>query len=163
MFVNAMRHADQILVWGLAATMVLTIILYGSQGLGLSRLSLPYLFGTFVTANRQRAGFIGFLLYLLGGWAFALFYYLLLDSTIGFHWWAGAAVGLVHGLFLLVVLLPVLPLIHPRMATEYDGPTSTRRLEPPGFMGLNYGSRTPLTTLFGHTLYGLILGVGLTA
>ncbi|MGH6944490.1 MAG: hypothetical protein ACREH6_09755, partial [Geminicoccaceae bacterium] len=73
-------------------------------------------------------------------------------------WWLGAALGLLHGLFLLVVLLPVLPHLHPRMATEYDGPGEQRQLEPPGFMALNYGRRTPLTTLLGHIVYGLILG-----
>jgi hypothetical protein len=44
------------------------------------------------------------------------------------------------------------------MASTYDGPTRIRRLEPPGFMGLNYGYRTPLTTVVGHILYGAILG-----
>ena len=33
-----------------------------------------------------------------------------------------------------------------------------RQLEPPGFMGLNYGHRTPLTTLAGQAMYGAVLG-----
>jgi len=44
------------------------------------------------------------------------------------------------------------------MASEYDGPTALRQLEPPGFLGLNYGSRTPLTTLLGQAVYGAVLG-----
>jgi hypothetical protein len=44
------------------------------------------------------------------------------------------------------------------MASEYDGATATRQLEPPGFMGLNYGQRTPLTTLLGQAVYGAVLG-----
>jgi hypothetical protein len=47
------------------------------------------------------------------------------------------------------------------MATEYDGPTYRRRLQPPGFFGLNYGYRTPLATILGHALYGAILGATL--
>jgi len=58
----------------------------------------------------------------------------------------------------LTVVLPLLPFVHPRMATEYDGPTATRRIEPAGFLGLNYGWRTPFTTLLGHTLFGAVLG-----
>jgi hypothetical protein len=44
------------------------------------------------------------------------------------------------------------------MASEYDEASSTKQLEPPGFMGLNYGYRTPLTTLVGQALYGAVLG-----
>jgi uncharacterized membrane protein YagU involved in acid resistance len=149
---------DRILLWGFAATAVLTIVLQGSQGLGLSRLSLPFLIGTLFSGRRARASVVGFLVYLLGGWGFAFLYVLLLADLGGSPAWAGALIGLMHALFLLVVVLPLLPLVHPRMASEYDSPTPVRRLEPPGFLGLNYGYRTPLTTMAGHVLYGGILG-----
>lgn len=148
-----------VLLWGFVATVCMLGILYGSQGLGLSRLSLPYLFGTFVTGNRYRANLLGFLLYLLGGWLFAILYFLLFNSVGRAGAWFGLLVGVVHGIFLLVVLLPLLPHIHPRMATVYDGPTLKQRLQPPGFFGLNYGRRTPLTTLLGQAAYGLLLGI----
>ena len=91
----------------------------------------------------------GYLLYVIGGWLFAFLYFLLFDS-IGLHtWWFGALAGLVHGLFLLVCALPLLPFVHPRMASEYHGVTARRQLEPPGFMAMNYGYGTPLTTLRG--------------
>jgi hypothetical protein len=44
------------------------------------------------------------------------------------------------------------------MASEYDGASAVRQLEPPGFTGLNYGYRTPLTTLLGQAVYGGVLG-----
>ena len=69
--------------------------------------------------------------------------------------------GIVHALVLLVVLLPLLPHMHPRMASEYDGPSYRRRLQPPGFLGLNYGYRTPLATVLAHAAYGAILGATL--
>jgi hypothetical protein len=31
-------------------------------------------------------------------------------------------------------------------------------LEPPGLLGLNYGTRTPTVTLFAHGVYGVLLG-----
>jgi hypothetical protein len=31
-------------------------------------------------------------------------------------------------------------------------------LEPPGFMALNYGIRTPISVLFSHFVFGAILG-----
>jgi hypothetical protein len=44
------------------------------------------------------------------------------------------------------------------MASEYDGVSAIKQLEPPGFIGLNYGYRTPMTTLTGQALYGAVLG-----
>jgi hypothetical protein len=64
----------------------------------------------------------------------------------------------VHGLFLLVCALPLLPFAHPRMASEYHGAASPRQLEPPGFLAMNYGYQTPIITLIGQTVYGATLG-----
>jgi hypothetical protein len=44
------------------------------------------------------------------------------------------------------------------MASEYDSVSTAKLLEPPSFMGLNYGHGTPLTTLAGQGLYGAVLG-----
>lgn len=148
----------EILVWGLLATLVMTTIMYGSQGTGLSRLSLPFLVGTCVTANRDWATVVGFVLYTLGGWAFALLYVLVFESLSASAWWYGLVFGFLHGVFLLVVALPVMPHLHPRMASEYEEPGSEALVEPPGFLGLNYGIQTPLVTLLGQTAYGAILG-----
>ncbi len=155
---------EPIALWGLVATVTMTTLLQGSQGMGLTRLSLAFLLGTFLTGNRARAGVVGFVAYMLGGWVFAVLYYLVMFNLDLVTWWLGGVIGVVHAVFLLVVVLPLLPFFHPRMATEYDGPDENRRLEPPGFMGTNYGYRTPLTTIAGHALYGVILGAayGLT-
>lgn len=133
-------------------------ILQGAQGLGLSRLSLPFRAGTFFTGDRRWAVIVGSAFYVIGGWIFAFLFFLLFASLGLQTWWVGAAAGLMHGLFLLAAALPLLPDIHPRMASEYDGASATRQLEPPGFMGLNYGHRTPLTTLAGQAVYGAVLG-----
>jgi len=152
------QKIETIFVWGLIATAGMTTLMEGAQLLNLSRMSLPFLFGTFVTGNRDRAMIFGFVLYSLGGLLFAVFYGLAFD-VIGFaSWWLGGILGLVHGLFLVTVFLPLLPYIHPRMATEYGGPTAARRLEPPGRFGLNYGRQTPLITVLAQTLFGVILG-----
>ncbi len=150
-------NLDAVLLWALVATALMTTVLQGSQGLGLSRLSLPFLFGTFVTADRGRAVLVGSLMYLAGGWAFAVLYFIIFASVGLATWWLGAALGVLHGLFLLVSL-PAVAQLHPRIASEYDAPTGEPKLEPPGFMGLNYGRRTPLTTLLGQAIYGAVLG-----
>lgn len=149
-------------LWGFVATVIMTIIMYGSQAAGFSRLSLPFLLGTCLTGDRDRAHILGFVAYLLGGWVFA-FIYALIFAELGTSWWIGTLAGLVHGLFLLTVMLPTMPHLHPRMASEYSGPSDLRRLEPPGFLGLNYGYRTPLTTLLAQASYGFVLGTFLPA
>jgi hypothetical protein len=146
------------MIWGLAATVAMTTVLQGAQGLGLSRLSLPFLAGTFFTGDRRRAVIVGFIFYVIGGWLFAFLYFVLFASLGLYTWWLGAAAGLLHGVFLLVCGLPLLPYLHPRMASEYDGASAMRQLEPPGFTGLNSGQRTPLTTLAGQAVYGAVLG-----
>ena len=95
------QHLPQLLVWGLIATVAMTTILQGSQGLGLSRLSLPFLVGTFFTSNRNRATVIGFLVYTIGGWGFAMLYFLFFAGIGLATWWLGALLGFLHGLFLL--------------------------------------------------------------
>ena len=147
-----------LVLWGLIATIAMTAILQGSQGLGLSRLSLPFLVGTFFTGNRRLAFILGFAAYTIGGWLFAFLYYFAFASVGIYTWWFGALAGFVHGLFLLVCALPLLPFAHPRMASEYHGATSIRQLEPPGFLGMNYGYQTPLIALIGQTVYGATLG-----
>ena len=146
------------LLWGFVATVFLTGLLSGSQGLGLTRMSLPYMLGTMFTPDRDRAKLVGFGVHLLNGWWLAFVYAAAFQSWRRATWWLGAAIGLVHGLFVLLVVMPALPGLHPRMASEQRGPEPTRQLEPPGFLALHYGQRTPVSLLLAHLMYGAILG-----
>jgi len=146
------------LLWGFFATAVLTLVMAAAQGLGLSRISMPFLVGSIFTPDRSRANVVGMGIHFLDGWLFSVVYVLVFARLGRATWWIGALLGLLQGLFVVVVLLPLLPSIHPRMATEDYGPTPTRQLEPPGFLGLNYGRRTPAVTLAAHLAYGVLLG-----
>ena len=147
-----------IALWGFVGTMVLTTIMSASQGLGITRMGLPYMLGSMFTPDHSRASGIGFLVHLLNGWLFAVIYALVFESWGQAGWWRGGGIGLVHGTVVLVALMPLLPAFHPRMASERHGPAPTPQLEPPGFLALNYGRRTPLVALFAHVAYGSILG-----
>lgn len=138
--------------------MILTVISAGSQGIGLTRMNLPYMLGTMVTRNRDRAKFYGFGMHVLMGWAFSLVYVITFESLGYATWWLGGAIGLVHAAFVLVVLVSFLPGLHPRMASEQHGPTAENMLEPPGFLALNFGTRTPIAILIAHLVFGMILG-----
>lgn len=146
------------LVWGFAGTVTLTTLMAASQGLGLTRMNIPYLLGTMVTADRDRAKAFGVLIHLFNGYVFSLVYVLAFHAWGGPTWWKGAAIGLVHAGFVLTAGMPTMPGVHPRMASETRGPTVVRLLEPPGFFGLNYGYRTPVSIVIAHLVFGLILG-----
>lgn len=156
-------HWFVVLIWGLVASAAMATLLEGVQLLGFSRMSLPFLFGAFLSQSRRKAIVLGYGLYLAGGWAFAFVYAMLFESVHFAGWWFGLLVGVAHGLFLIAVFLPLLPFVHPRLATDYDGPDAISRLEPPGRFGLNYGRATPATTVLAQALYGLIFGLGYQA
>jgi uncharacterized membrane protein YagU involved in acid resistance len=146
------------LVWGFAATLVLTTLMATSQALGLTRMNLPYLLGTVFTPDRDRARLLGVVVHLFNGWVFSLVYLAAFRAWGGPSWWKGALIGLVHAAFVLAVLMPAIPAMHPRMASEVQGPTVVRQLEPPGFLALHYGIRTPISVVISHVVFGIILG-----
>ena len=146
------------LLWGFVGTVVLTTLMAGSQGLRLTRMNLPYMLGTMFTPSRDRAKVLGFGLHLVNGWIFALIYVAAFNLWGRSTWWLGSLIGLVHSLFVLTAGMRFVPGIHPRMATEEQGPTVMKQLEPPGFLALNYGVQTPISVVVAHVVFGAILG-----
>ena len=147
------------LVGGLVGTVVLTTVLRAASELGLTRMDIPFLLGTAVTTDRVHAKAIGYALHFGFGLLFALAYYavfLVIDES-GFL--LGGLFGLVHALFAGTALVNVLlPVVHPRMGTDFTAAGSAPLLEPPGFLLLNYGRQTPLATIVAHVAYGAIVG-----
>jgi len=150
---------DNLLLWGFVATAVQTTLMAGAQGLGLSRMSIPFILGTIFTANRDLASLAGFGSHLILGWLFAILYGVIFQSLGHAGLWTGAIMGLGHALFMILVIVSIMPAMHPRMAGEHDGPDPTRGLEPPGFLALNYGRWTPGVAIVAHIAYGIILGL----
>jgi hypothetical protein len=151
-------NVHAILLWGFTATIVLTTLTVGAQSLGLTRIDIPFIVGTIFTPARDRAKVIGVLIHIGNGWLFAAVYALFFQYFHRATWWFGASIGTLQGIFVVVVLLPVLPGVHPRMVSDFHGPEPTRLLEPPGFLATNYGRNTPLTVIVAHAIYGAILG-----
>ena len=149
---------DSWLIWGFVATIILTTISAATQGLGLTRMNLPYMLGTIFTPNRDKAKLYGFGMHVLIGWVFSLIYVLIFQALGAAGWWRGIVVGLFHASFVLVVMMALLPSVHPRMASEQHGPETHNMLEPPGFLALHYGVQTPVAILISHAVFGAILG-----
>src|SRR5205807_1295334 len=99
----------------------------------------------------DRARVAGFFVHLVNGQAFALFYAAAFAVRHRAGLVAGASLGFLHGLVALTVIVPMLPAVHPHMASERSGPElSGPFLEPPGLFGRNYGRETAAVTLAAH-------------
>ena len=94
--------------------------------------------GTLFATDPDRARVYGFFIHLLNGQVFALFYAatfaLLGRASVAL----GAELGLLHAAVALTILVPLLPGVHPRMASKRAGPSPAGpRLEAPGLLGRN--------------------------
>jgi hypothetical protein len=148
--------------FGLGATVALTTIMLLAQLAGLSRMDIPLMLGTMITEIPDRARVFGFFVHLVNGQIFG-FLYAGAFSLLGLAtWWLGALFGAFHGLAALLIMVPLLPGIHRRMASEQSGPRLDAVLEPPGLLALNYGRETPVVTFIAHIIYGAMLGGFLT-
>ena len=146
-------------IFGLIATAALTAVLIGAQLAGRTRLDLPLMLGTIVVADPDRARVAGTLVHLVNGQVFALGYAAAFAAAGEATWWAGGLLGVLHGAVALLVIVPLLPGVHPHMASERAGLSAGAALEPPGLLALNYGRETPLVTMVAHVAYGVALGL----
>jgi hypothetical protein len=147
------------LTGGVIGTLVLSALIQAGTHAGFTRMDLPFLLGTTVTANRRRARAIGYAFHFVLGILFALAYAAVFVAVGRSSWQTGALLGAVHALFVSTVLVNVLlPIVHPRMATDDTAANAVALIEPPGFLMLNYGAHTFLVTLAAHVAYGAILG-----
>jgi hypothetical protein len=150
------------LIFGFVATIILTALMTGAQLAGISRMDLPLMLGTVLFENPDRARVVGVLIHLVNGQVFALLYAAAFAAIGRSTGWMGALFGAIHGVAALTLIVPLLPGIHPRMASERSGPSMRAVLEPPGWMALNYGGATPAVALVAHVIYGTILGAFLS-
>lgn len=144
--------------FGFVATVALSAITVTAQSIGLSRMDIPFMLGSIFTGDPDRARIAGLFVHLVNGQIFALVYVAAFAQIGWASWWLGLAFGLAHGVFALVLIVPFLPAVHPRMESARAGLHLPSALEPPGPFSLNYGRETPLVALIGHAAYGAILG-----
>ena len=74
-------NIDNLLFWGFAATLILTMIMAVSKPLGFTRMDIPFLLGTMFTSNRNKAPWLGFIAHLLMGWIFSFIYGAAFESS----------------------------------------------------------------------------------
>lgn len=98
---------------------------------------------------------VGFVLFvLLGSTLIPALYALAFGVTAGPGWLAGVVLGTLHGL-VVAAALPVLGTISACVRAGSE--------PPPGWFGIEWGWRTPVGVVGGHSLYGAVTGTALAS
>jgi hypothetical protein len=152
-----------IVVWSLAGaaagTLVLSTALRLASELQITRMDMPFLVGTMVTSDRERAKVLGWGLHAAAGLGFGLVYAAIFAGTGRSGWAFGAALGLLHGLVVGTAgVETLLPLAHRRIGSASTAASASPLLEPPGLLMLNYGRATPVVNAVAHMAYGALVG-----
>ena len=152
-----------ILLWTLAGAAAGTLVLSTALRLGselrLTRMDLPFLVGTMLTADRERAKVLGWLAHAAAGLGFGLIYAGVFAATGRSGWLFGALLGLLHGLVSGTAgMETLLPFAHRRIGSASTASAEAPVLEPPGFLMLNYGRGTPIVNAVAHVAYGALVG-----
>lgn len=161
------------LVAGFVATVVMDLLMTMAASAGMTRMPpMSLISGSMMSGNRRAAWAIGAMVHfvVMGAVVFGLIYaalFAVFGIAASAAWWVGAIVGLVHGLLVGTMAMPMMPAMHPRMEIQAAGaggpPTVSDqpgglRLSAPGFMGKDWGGMTPMGVVVGHVVYGIVLG-----
>ncbi|MBW3613833.1 MAG: hypothetical protein KY439_00790 [Actinobacteria bacterium] len=168
-------------VAGFLGGLVMSMVMKAMAKAGKTEMDLALIEGSMFTGDRKKAMGIGMVMHLvlLSGIVIGSIYALLfsvLDVDPSNLWWVGALFGIAHGAMAGALMMPALPLMHPRMVDEDSPlageiPTSARpgspvltaepelRLRAPGLFGKYYGKTMPAMVIMVHLLYGLTVGL----
>ncbi len=140
------------LVAGAVATAALIGFTALAPRIGLYGLSEPAMLGGLITLDTSRALWLGWAGHvLMGAVVFPFFYVSLLVV-----WFPGpgALLGWIWGVLLWTLLVwPGMVLL-----AEFHPLVLAGRMQDPGVLLLNLGPTAPITSLLGHSIYGLLLG-----
>lgn len=140
------------IVWGIVATIAFSVLGVMGTVTGMTRMDIFNTLGSWVApAGTSRARAIGVLMHHTNGallaiaWAYGV---ALVDLPA--NWWTALLWG---GILtaLTWLMMSTIGAVHPAIRRG--------ELEDPGFMMLNLGRMSPLGSLMGHLVYGLVLGL----
>ncbi len=142
-----------IVLAGLVATAVMTILMYAGRAMGM-QMDMPRMLGL-MFAGPGSGGVVyglGLMMHFMMGIAFAVVYTLLFDAFgVNASWLWGGAFGAAHGV-IAGMAMTMMPVMHPRMGAG-------EVLAAPGPFGVNYGSMVPLGIIMLHVVFGAVVGM----
>lgn len=159
------------LVAGLVGGVVMTLMMNGAKAAGMTNMPpMPLVMGSMVSGERKTAMAMGAVAHfiVMGTVVFGLAYAALFTAFDNDAWWVGLAIGVVHGLVVGVMAMPMMPKMHPRMdddATALPGAETVTetpgglRVAAPGLLGSRWGGMTPVGLIMGHAVYGVVVAL----
>lgn len=144
------------IVWGLVATAMFTLFSMMGRAMGMTSMDLLDLLGSTIARPRSTASKLtGLAVHHVNGAVLAVAW---VYGVTLFGWPANWATGLIWGAVLTalaLLMMSTIGTVHPAMR---------RGEEPdPGPAATNFGSMTPMGSLLGHLVYGLVLGLTYSA
>lgn len=142
---------------GLVGTIAMTLIMMmGTRMMGIE-MDMPMTLGTMFFPRGTAAWALGLMAHLMMGIVFFIIYAALI-SAFGIHsavaGWT-ALFGAIHAL-IAGMAFGMMPMLHPRMATEPSA--GTGQILAPGVMGMRLGKMAPMAIVAVHVTYGLVGG-----
>lgn len=151
-------HLGTAILAGLAATAVMTVLMYAGAAMMNIRMDLPMMLGTMMMPRGSAARIAGLVMHFVSGVVFFIVYAALFDALSledGVAGWA-ALFGLVHGIA-AGMMMAMMPMMHPRMSAAGAGGGSAE-MESPGLFGRNLGQMAPMAIIVLHVVFGLVGG-----
>lgn len=108
---------------GIIGTVVFTIILYIAPTMGMPKMDIIGMIGTMTVEPGGAAPVVGAVGHLIMGVVFPVIYALIWAAGVGTATWVwGLVFGLVHGLGVALVGMPLMASVHPRSPERESGP-----------------------------------------
>jgi len=156
------------LVAGFAGVLAMSILMRMATAMGMTRMPpIPLVLGAMMTDDAGKARTVGTVVHVLAmgtivfGLAYGGLFVAFGTAAVG----AGALIGLVHGVLVGAVAIPMMPAVHPRMSSHPAGPGEPvvtmdgghLMLTAPGTFTTGWGGMTPLGIAVAHTVYGVVV------
>jgi phosphatidylserine synthase len=140
-------------VWGVIGTIAFTLFSMLGKAMGVTQMDLLDLLGSMVTEPGTSASRgIGAVIHLTNGAVLAVAW-VYAAALLGWPAnWATALLWAVVMTALALLMMTTIGVVHPAMRAH--------RQDDPGLAATNFGSMTPMASLMGHLVYGIVLGLG---
>lgn len=140
------------IIWGIVATIVFTLFSMMGKKMGMTRMDLLDLLGSmFVDPGTSTSKRLGLMMHLMNGALLAIAWaYGAALLNLPANWITAMGWSVVLWL-LALMMMSTMGSVHPAIKNGTQ--------EDPGPAATNYGKKTPLGSLIGHLIYGLVLGL----
>jgi hypothetical protein len=140
------------IAWGIVATIAFALFSMMGKKMGMTRMDLLDLLGSmFVEPGTSKSKMLGGLMHMMNGALLAIAWaYGVALLNLPANWLTGLGWGVILWM-LALLMMTTMGSVHPAIKRGEQ--------EDPGTAAMNFGKMTPMGSLMGHLVYGLVLGL----